>query len=148
MNSAQQTMNRAETIRDLLGTCRTIAVVGLSPKPWRESFRVSQAMQAAGYRIIPVNPAAGTDTILGETVYPSLTEAARHASIDLVNIFRNADDVPPIVQEAIAIGGRAVWIQLGIAHEAAATQAEAAGLRVVQDACIAVEQRRFARTRA
>ncbi len=141
-------MNQTETIRAILSTCRTIAVVGLSPKPWRESFGVSQAMQAAGYRIIPVNPAAGADSILGETVYPSLTEAARHATIDLVNIFRNTEDVPPIVNEAIAIGGHAVWMQQGIAHAAAAERAEAAGLRVVQDACIAVEQRRFARTRA
>ena len=145
MNSPQQAMTRAGTIRDILTTCRTIAVVGLSPKPWRESFGVSQAMQAAGYRIIPVNPAAGADSILGETVYSSLTAAAQHETIDLVNIFRNADDVPPIVQEAIAIGARAVWMQLGIAHAAAAAQAEAAGLRVVQDACIAVEQRRLPR---
>lgn len=138
-------MTRTETIRDILATCRTIAVVGLSPKPWRESFGVSQAMQAAGYRIIPVNPAAGADTILGERVYASLTEAAAHETIDLVNIFRNAEDVPPIVQEAIAIGAHAVWMQQGIAHTAAAAQAETAGLRVVQDACIAVEQRRLLR---
>jgi predicted CoA-binding protein len=147
MNSPQQAMTRAETIRDILGTCRTIAVVGLSPKPWRESFGVSQAMQAAGYRIIPVNPAAGAETVLGEKVYASLTEAARHETIELVNIFRNAEDVPPIVQEAIAIRARAVWMQQGIAHAGAAGKAEAAGLRVVQDACIAVEQRRFARPR-
>ena len=138
-------MTRNETIRAILTTCRTIAVVGLSPKPWRESFGVSQAMQAAGYRIIPVNPAAGVNTILGEKVYPTLTEAAQHETMDLVNIFRNAEDVPPIVQEAIATGARAVWMQLGIAHAAAAAQAEAAGLRVVQDACIAVEQRRLPR---
>jgi len=140
-------MNQTEAIRNILTTCRTIAVVGLSPKPWRESHGVSQAMQAAGYRIIPVNPAAGAETILGETVYPSLTEAAQHATIDLVNIFRNAEDVPPIVNEAIAIGARAVWMQQGIAHAAAAEKAEAAGLRVVQDACIAVEQRRSTRNR-
>ena len=140
-------MNQTEAIRNILTTCRTIAVVGLSPKPWRESHGVSQAMQAAGYRIIPVNPAAGAETILGETVYPSLTEAAQHATIDLVNIFRNAKDVPPIVNEAIAIGARAVWMQQGIAHAAAAEKAEAAGLRVVQDACIAVEQRRSTRNR-
>ena len=138
-------MNQTEAIRNILTTCRTIAVVGLSPKPWRESHGVSQAMQAAGYRIIPVNPAAGVDTILGETVYPSLTEAAQHATIDLVNIFRNAEDVPPIVNEAIAIRAGAVWMQQGIAHAAAAEKAEAAGLRVVQDACIAVEQRRLSR---
>lgn len=138
-------MNQTEAIRNILTTCRTIAVVGLSPKPWRESHGVSQAMQAAGYRIIPVNPAAGAETILGETVYPSLTEAAQHATIDLVNIFRNAEDVPPVVQEAITIGARAVWMQQGIAHAAAAEKAEAAGLRVVQDACIAVEQRRLSR---
>ena len=140
-----QTPDTISTLRDILGRCRTIAVVGLSPKPWRESHGVSQAMQAAGYRIIPVNPAAGVDTILGETVYPSLTEAAQHATIDLVNIFRNAEDVPPIVNEAIAIRAGAVWMQQGIAHAAAAEKAEAAGLRVVQDACIALEQRRLSR---
>lgn len=138
-------MHDADTIRQVLTTCRSIAVVGLSPKPWRESFGVSQAMQAAGYRIIPVNPAAGTDAILGEPVYPSLTAAAEHETIDLVNIFRNAEDVPPIVEEAIAIGARAIWMQLGIAHGVAAAQAQAAGLAVVQDACIAVKLRQLPR---
>ncbi len=138
-------MTRSDTIHAILTTCRTIAVVGLSPKPWRESFGVSRAMQAAGYRIIPVNPAAGTDTILGEKVYGSLTEAARHETIDLVNIFRNSADVPPVVDEAMACGLPAIWMQQGIAHADAARKAEAAGLRVVQDACIAVEQRRLGR---
>jgi len=131
-------------MRQILTECRTIAVVGLSPDPHRVSHEVTRAMQAAGYRIIPVNPNA-EGPILGEPVYPTLTEAVRHERIELVNIFRRAEDVPPVVEEAIAIGARAVWMQLGIAHEGAARQAEAAGLRVVQDACIMVERARLAR---
>ena len=121
----------------ILSHCQTIAVVGLSPKPHRVSHAVASIMQSRGYRIIPVNPNA--ETVLGEKVYRSLTEAARHEKIDLVNIFRNSEDVPPVVDEAIAIGAAAVWMQLGIAHEAAASQARAAGLRVVEDRCIKVE---------
>jgi len=135
-------MSVPDTIRLILGSCRTIAVVGLSPQPYRPSHGVSAAMQAQGYRIIPVNPNA--DQVLGEKAYPSLTEAARHERIELVNIFRHAEEVPALVDEAIAVGARAVWMQLGIAHAAAARRAEAAGLLVVQDACIAVEHARLA----
>ena len=123
----------------ILTHCKTIAVVGLSPKPHRESFGVARVMQAQGYRIIPVNPNA--DSVLGEQAYRSLTEAAKLEKIDLVNIFRNSEDVPPVVDEAIAIGAAAVWLQLGIAHAGAAAKARAAGLRVVEDRCIKVEQR-------
>lgn len=134
-------MTRADTVRQLLSTSRTIAVVGLSPKPHRESFGVARAMQAQGYRIIPINPlvAGQGGSILGEKAYASLTEAAAHARIDLVNVFRNSDDVPPVVDEAIAIGAPAVWLQSGIRHDGAAAKAEAAGLTVVQNACIKVE---------
>ncbi|WP_137896492.1 CoA-binding protein [Ramlibacter sp. 2FC] len=135
-------MSVADTIGLILGSCRTIAVVGLSPQPYRPSHGVSAAMQAQGYRIIPVNPYA--DRVLGEKAYPSLTEAAQHERIELVNIFRNPEDVPPLIDEAIAVGARAVWMQLGIAHAGAALKAEAAGLLVVQDACIAVELARLA----
>lgn len=140
-------MNRTDTIRHLLATSKTLAVVGLSPKPHRESFGVAKAMQGLGYRIIPINPLVSGQggSILGEKAYPSLTAAAQHERIDLVNIFRNSDDVPPVVDEAIAIGAPAVWMQLGITHEAAAARAEAAGLLVVQNACIKVE---FWRARA
>jgi hypothetical protein len=130
-----------DTIRHILATCKTIAVVGLSPKPHRASFDVSRYMQAYGWRIIPVNPAAVSDgaTILGEKVYATLLDAAQHEKIDLVNVFRNAEDVPPVVDEAMAIGAQAVWLQLGIAHDAALEKARAAGLQVIQDKCLKVE---------
>ena len=133
-------MTEAETIRQILSTCRTVAVVGLSPKPERASFDVGRYMQAHGWRIIPVNPVAAASgaTILGETVYASLTEAAQHAAIDLVDVFRNSVDVPPVAQEAIAIGARALWLQLGIENAQAAAAAQAAGLWVVQNQCLKV----------
>jgi predicted CoA-binding protein len=129
------------TIRHILATCKTIAVVGLSPKPHRASFEVSRYMQLSGWRIIPINPvaAASGTTILGERVYATLLEAAQHESIDLVNVFRNAQDVPPVVDEAIAIGATAVWLQLGIAHDAALEKAQAAGLHTIQNRCLKIE---------
>ena len=129
----------AERIPYILKNCRTIAVVGLSPKPHRASFDVARYLQASGYRIIPVNPNA--TEVLGEKAYASLLEAARHEKIELVNCFRNSADIPPIVDEAIAIGATAVWMQLGISHSAAAAKAEAAGLLVVQDRCIKIDHR-------
>ena len=123
--------------------CRTIAVVGLSPKPHRDSYRVSQYMQAQGWRIIPVNPLA--KEVLGERAYASLTEAAQHERIDMVNCFRNAQDIPPIADEAIALGAKALWLQIGIAHAPAAALAMHAGLWVVQDRCLMVEHARWAR---
>lgn len=129
----------AQRIPYILNHCGTIAVVGLSPKPHRASFDVSRYMQAAGYRIIPINPNA--TEVLGEKAYATLKEAAQHETIDLVNCFRNSEDIPPIVDEAIAIGAKAVWMQLGVAHAAAAAQAEAAGLLVVQDHCIKIDHR-------
>ncbi len=134
-------MNRQETIRHLLKTSKTIAVVGLSPKPHRESFGVSKTMQSLGYRIIPINPLVSGQggSVLGEKAYASLTEAAQHERIDLVNIFRNSEDVPPVVDEAIAVGAPAVWMQMGIAHAAATAKAEAAGLLVVENACLKTE---------
>jgi predicted CoA-binding protein len=119
--------------------CHTIAVVGLSPKPHRDSYRVSQYMQARGYRIVPINPNA--TEVLGEKAYASLTEAAAHEHIDLVNCFRNSEDIPPIAAEAIAIGAQGLWLQIGVTHDDAATKAQAAGLAVVQDRCLMVEHR-------
>ena len=130
-------VSHAERIPHILKHMQTIAVVGLSPKPHRASFGVSRYMQAQGYRIIPVNPNA--TEALGEKCYASLTEAAKHEKIDLVNCFRNSEDIPPIVDEAIAIGAKAVWMQLGIENRAAAAKAQAAGLLVVQDQCIKVD---------
>lgn len=136
----------AQTIDHILAHCRTVAVVGLSPKVHRDSYEVAQYMQAQGWRIVPVNPVAATSgvPILGEKVFATLREAAQHTPIDLVNVFRNSADVPPVVDEAIAIGAKAVWLQLGISHDAAAAQARAAGLRVVQNKCLLVEHRQRA----
>ncbi|MDP1656610.1 MAG: CoA-binding protein [Hylemonella sp.] len=138
-------MDQTEAIRSILDHCRTVAVVGLSPKPHRDSFQVARYMQAQGWRIVPVNPNASGE-ILGEPVYPSLSEAAQHARIELVNCFRNSADIPPIVDEAIAIGAQAVWMQLGVEHAAAAAKARAAGLAVVQNHCLKIDH--AARTRA
>nr|WP_315480876.1 CoA-binding protein [uncultured Rhodoferax sp.] len=135
-------LTEAQTITQLVAKPLTVAVVGLSPKPHRDSFGVAQYMQAHGWRIVPINPNASE--ILGEKAYPTLTEAAQHVRIDLVNVFRNSDDVPPVVDEAIAIGAPALWLQLGITHEVAAAQARAAGLLVVQNKCLKVEHARHA----
>ena len=133
--------SNAQTDTDfILAHCRTVAVVGLSPKAHRDSYRVAQYMQAHGWKIVPINPNASS--ILGETAYPSLAEAARHHTIELVNVFRNSEDVPPVVTHAIAIGAKAIWLQMGITHDSAAEVARAAGLRVVQDKCLMVEHRR------
>jgi predicted CoA-binding protein len=127
----------------ILALCRTVAVVGLSPKPGRASFDVARYMQANGYRIIPVNPNAGVQEILGEKVYANLLEASQLEKIDLVNCFRNSEDIPQIVDEAIAISAKAVWMQLGIAHTQAATKAQEAGLTVVQDRCLKIDHRAY-----
>jgi hypothetical protein len=133
------TVSHANRIPHILRHCRTIAVVGLSDKPHRPSFDVSRYMQAAGYRIIPINPNA--TEVLGEKSYASLSEAARHEIIELVNCFRNSEDIPPIVDEAIAIGIPALWMQLGISHAKAAARAEAAGMLVVQNQCLKIDHR-------
>lgn len=133
-------------LTQILQTCHTIAVVGLSPNPDRASHEVAHYMQAQGYRIIPVNPVvvASNTLILGEKVYASLTEAAKFEKIDMVDCFRNSVDIPPIAAEAIQIGAKVLWMQLGIANEVARRQAEAAGLQVVQNHCLLVEHRRLA----
>ena len=132
----------AQDIDHVLATCRTVAVVGLSPKPHRDSYEIAQYMQAQGWRIVPINPAAQVSVILGEKVYPSLMEAAKHVQIDLVDVFRNSADVPPVADEAIAIGAKALWLQLGIENPASAQKARAAGLTVVQNECLLVAHRR------
>jgi uncharacterized protein len=134
-------------VRTILDNLRIIAVVGLSPRTGRDSHRVSRYMQAHGYRIVPVNPMEAGKLILRERVYASLTEAAAelakfHQHIQLVNCFRNSDDIPPVVDEAIAVGADAVWMQQGIQHAEAAEAAARAGLMVVQDKCLMVEHAR------
>lgn len=128
-------------IRQSLSNCTTIAVVGLSPKPHRDSFRVAKYMQDHGFRIVPINPNA--HEVLGEKAYASLTEAAQHERIDMVNCFRNSEDIPPIAAEAIAIGAQSLWLQLGVVNDAAAKQAKDAGLVVVQNLCLMVEHRQL-----
>lgn len=125
----------------ILAHTKTIAVVGLSGNPMRPSFGVSEYLQEQGYRIIPVNPAE--ESILGEKSYPSLE--AIPEKVDCVDVFRKSDAVPEIVASAIAIGAKSIWLQEGVIHDAAAAQAEAAGLDVVQDRCILKDHRAWRR---
>ena len=134
-------MVEIETIEELLRTTRTIAVVGLSGKKYRPSYGVSEYMQRAGYRIIPVNPCE--TEVLGEKSYRSLSEVPE--KIDIVDIFRRSEFVPEIVEEAIRAGARAVWMQEGVIHQAAADRARAAGLIVIMDRCILKDHRRLQR---
>jgi hypothetical protein len=121
-----------EEIKALLTRVKTIAVVGLSPKPERPSFAVAQAMQRFGYRIVPVRPAVAE--VLGEKAYARLADIP--FPVDLVDVFREAAAIPGVVEEALAIGAPALWIQEGIVHDEAAARARAAGLTVVMDRCI------------
>ena len=130
----------ADAILELLRNYKTIAVVGLSSNPMRPSHGVTEYMQAAGYRIIPVNP--NETEVLGEKSYARLEDVPE--KIDIVNVFRRAEEVPPVVESAIRIGAKAIWMQLGIENEEAAEKARAAGLVVIEDACILVEHRRRA----
>lgn len=128
-----------DVIKELLNNAQTIAVVGLSDNPERTSYRVSRYMQERGYRIIPVNPTI--TEALGEKAYPSLLDVPE--KVDIVNVFRRSNDVPPVVDDAIAIKAGGVWMQEGIVNEDAAKKAEAAGLKVVMDRCIMVEHARM-----
>lgn len=127
------------SIPDILRDYRTIAVVGLSNDESRPAYSVSQYMQAAGYRIIPVNP--DVTEVLGEKAYP--TVASIPEPVDIVNVFRRSENVPPVVDDAIAAGAKVVWMQSGIWHPEAGAKAEAAGLEVVQDRCIRTEHQRL-----
>ncbi len=130
-----------EPYLSILQSAHTIAIVGLSPKPERDSHHVAQYLQEQGYHIVPINPAA--EQILGERSWPSLTEAAKHHRIDLVDVFRDSAAVPPIADEAIAVGAKALWLQIGVRHDDALAKAHAAGLAVVQDHCTLVEHQRL-----
>lgn len=125
----------SDPVLDVLTTSKTIAVVGLSSRRARPSYGVSEYMQSAGYRIIPVNP--NEREVLGERSYPRLEDVPE--KIDIVDIFRRAEYVPEIVESAIRIGSRAVWMQEGVSHPAAAERARAAGLFVIEDSCILKE---------
>jgi uncharacterized protein len=137
-------MNQAD-ILNILKTCKTIAVVGLSPKVHRDSYEVAEYMQSQGFRIIPINPvaAAANAPILGEKVYATLIDAAKVEKIDMVDCFRNSADIPPIATEAVQINAQVLWMQLGIENEAAKAEAVAAGLAVVENRCLLVEHRRL-----
>jgi predicted CoA-binding protein len=130
----------SDKIADMLSATKTIAVVGLSSKRYRASFGVSQYMQRAGYRIIPVNP--NEREVLGERAYASLEEIPRDIKIDMVDIFRRSEEVAPVVESAIRIGARFIWMQEGVIDEAAAARARSAGLDVVMDLCILKEHQR------
>jgi len=126
-------------IRELLENSKTIAVVGLSDNPERDSYKVAAYLKDHGYTIIPVNPAK--TEILGETSYPNLSSIP--SRVDIVDIFRNIDAVPGIVDEAIKIKANAVWMQLGLAHNESARKAREAGLVVVQSKCLEIEHARM-----
>jgi predicted CoA-binding protein len=130
-------MNDDELIRQLLERVRTIAVVGASTKPGRASGGVMRFLQGCGYRCLPVNPQFAGQQLLGETVHADL--ASLPGPVDLVDIFRNSEAAAAAVDEAIAIGAPAVWLQLGVINEAAASRARAAGLTVVMDRCPAID---------
>jgi predicted CoA-binding protein len=142
MPQPAQPGSTAERVSWVLSHCQTIAVVGLSPKPHRASFDVAQYMQSRGYRIIPINPNARE--VLGEKAYASLSEAAEHEQIDLVNCFRNSEDIAPIVDEALSIGARALWLQLGIRDDESVQKAVQAGLVALQDRCIKIDHKAVA----
>ena len=129
-------------IADLLTEARTIPLVGASDNPGRASFGVMKFLQDQGYRVIPVNPRITGEHVHGEFVWRELAQIGE--PIDIVDIFRNSEDAAATVDEAIAVGAKAVWMQLGVINEAAAARAEAAGLKVVMDHCPKIE---FARLR-
>jgi uncharacterized protein len=132
-------MDDINTLRRILGTCRVLAVVGLSADWYRPSYFAAKYMQEHGYRVIPVNPKY--PEILGEKCYPSLRAVPE--KVDIVDVFRKTADVPPIAEEAIAIGAKVLWQQLGVKNEAAAARARAAGLETVMDRCVKIEHARL-----
>ncbi|MEK6650926.1 MAG: CoA-binding protein [Bacteroidota bacterium] len=129
-------------ITSILRTARSIAVVGASNKPYRDSNGIAEFLIRMGYDVVPVNPSYTEAN--GRRCYPNLAAIGRPA--DVVDVFRNPDAVDEVVDEAIATGAKVLWLQLGVVNEAAAARAESAGLEVIMDRCIAVEHRRLIRT--
>jgi len=128
-----------DALRALLREVRTIAVVGLSPKRDRPSHGVARYLQGAGYQIVPINP--GHEEILGERSYPTLAAAAHEHAIDVVDVFRRSEHAGAVVDEAIALRPRLIWLQQGVVDAAAAARAEAAGIPIEMDSCLAVQHR-------
>ena len=129
---------------EVIARYRTVAMVGLSPRPERDSHEVARYLQAHGYRIIPINPALAGQALLGETCYASLTEAAaalakEGVEIEIVDCFRKSEEIGPIADEAIAIAANCLWMQLGVVNQEAARRAEHAGLIVVMDRCLKLD---------
>ncbi|MGO8995612.1 MAG: CoA-binding protein [Polyangiaceae bacterium] len=123
-----------EELRSLLTRARTIAIVGASSNPARPSHGIMQKLLSLGYHVVPVNPRE--TSVLGQTAYARLADVPE--KIDIVDVFRRAEETPPIADEAVAIGARALWLQLGVVNEEAAARARAGGLAVVMDNCIGV----------
>jgi len=132
-------MNNDKMMKEILLSTKTIASVGLSSNPAKESFGIVQYLKDQGYRIIPVNPNAAE--IMGEKAYPDLSSIPD--KVDVVQVFRKPEDVPPVVEEAIKIGAKVVWMQEGVVHEGAAQKARDAGLQVVMDACMRAMHRQL-----
>jgi predicted CoA-binding protein len=131
-----------DAVRTLLTTTKTWAVVGCSPDPSRDSHEVAALLQSRGFRVIPVNPSE--EEILGERCYPSLAAIPAELDVEVVDVFRRSEAAGTHVDEAIAIGAKGVWLQLGVIDHAAAERASAAGLQVVMDRCPAIELPRLA----
>ena len=142
---ASATRPETDEIRHVLQDLRTWAVVGCSPDPSRDSHEVARFLQSLGKRIIPINPQAGCESILGERCYPRLGDVPADEGIDVVDVFRRSAEAGVHVDEAIDIGAKAVWLQLGVVDEAAATRARDAGLVVVMDRCPKIEWPRLGR---
>ncbi len=134
-------LSKDEDLKKLLTETKSIAVVGASPKPWRDSGAIAEFLSRKGYKVFPVNPQY--QEILGMKCYPDLKSIPE--KIDLVDIFRKPEEVGPIIDEAIAVGAKSIWMQLGVVNNDAAANAEKAGLSVVMDRCIAVELRALMR---
>jgi predicted CoA-binding protein len=132
-------INDDDGLRQILDGAKTIAVVGASPKPFRDSGAIAQYLVKQGYTVYPVNPKY--DEILGMKCYPSVKSLP--PGLDIIDVFRNPNDLDEVIEDAIVSGAKVVWMQLNVVNEAAARKAEAAGLRVVMDRCIAVEHRRL-----
>ena len=130
-----------EEIKDTLRHFKTVVVIGISPKEDRPSYIVASYLKSKGYQIIPVRPDG--EEILGEKVYHSLSEIPKEIGVDVIDIFRRSEDVPPVVEEAIQRGAKVVWMQEGVVHKEAGEKAEKAGLKVVMDRCMKKEHQRL-----